>query len=69
MGGISLELVLPTKRRIPTYDLIILRQAQCQRILIGITNLMELLYTKIVITCPEDEFQADLIIEERHQGF
>jgi hypothetical protein len=68
MGGISLKLVLPTKRRIPTNDLIILSQAKRQGILIGITNLMEIFYAEVVIAGPEDKLQADLIIEECCQG-
>lgn len=64
MGRVFMELILPTQRRVPSYNLVIFSQAKGDSILICITHLMKLLNAELVITSPIDQFQADLVIEE-----
>lgn len=60
-----MELVLPSERSVSSNDLIIFSLADRKRMLIGITNLMEILYIEFVVAGPEDEFEWDCLIEER----
>jgi hypothetical protein len=52
-----MEMVLPTQRRIPSDDLIILSQTNGKSIFNAITDLMKILDSKPMIAGPIDQFK------------
>ncbi len=65
MSGWFAKLLLPAEGRVSANDLIILGEAECNCVLVGITSLVELPYAEMVAAGTEDEFKIDFLLEER----
>jgi hypothetical protein len=68
VSGVTIKLIFPTQRSITTNDLVIFSQAKSHGVFETIAEPMKLFDTELMVACPEDQLQRNIVFEKRSEN-